>query len=216
MLSDSQIDRYCRQIVLPEIGGRGQERLLEAVAAIHGVGDAAVVCARYLSGAGVGRLWSGDAGAPVLERPRARGDGVDLAEMIGDRNPDCRVLASPPEHPSVAVWISPALPDRAGSEAAIIWGGSSAERAVGLYSPPGGCGECVRAAAEEESCQGSSALLGTLLALLALRALLGLEEGGQASRLRLDLVRLSATRSALPRRPGCGSCGAGTAGSPRI
>jgi hypothetical protein len=218
MLSDAQIDRYCRQIVLPEIGGRGQERLLGAVAAIHGGGDAAVVCARYLSGAGVGRLWLGGRGAfgPPGCPPAREVDGSDLAAAIGDRNPDCRVLAVRPERPSVAVWLSPLLPDRARSEAAIVWGGSSKERAASLYVPPGGCGECARAVAEQEGCQGSSALVGTLLALLALRALLGFEDAGRASLLRLDLVRQGATRSALPQRPGCGSCAAAAAGSPRI
>jgi hypothetical protein len=203
MLSDSQIDRYCRQIVLPEIGSRGQERLLEAVVAIHGGGDAAVVCASYLSGAGVGRLWLGG------------DDGADFAAVTRDRNPDCRLLAAQPEHLSLAVWISPALPDCASRGTPIVWGGTSAERAACLCVPPGGCWECARAVAAEERCGGSSALLGTLLALLALRALLGFEAGGRASVLRLDLARLTVARSPLPPRPSCGVCAAAAADSPR-
>ena len=217
MLSDSQIDRYCRQIVLPEIGSRGQERLLEAVVAIHGGGDAAVVCASYLSGAGVGRLWLGGVGAPgPAGRALAGGDdGADFAAVTRDRNPDCRLLAAQPERPSLAVWISPALPDCASRGTPIVWGGTSAERAACLYVPPGGCWECARAVAAGERCEGSSALLGTLLALLALRALLGFEDGGRASVLRLDLARLTVARSPLPPRPSCGVCAAAAADSPR-
>jgi hypothetical protein len=217
MLSDSQIDRYCRQIVLPEIGSRGQERLLEAVAAIHGGGDGAVVCASYLCGAGVGQLWLGGVGAPgPVGRALARGDdGAGLAEVIRDRNPDCRMLAAPPEHPSLAVWISPALPDCASSRTPIVWGGASAERAACLFLPPGECWECARAVAAAERCEGSSALLGTVLALLALRALLGFEDGGRASVLRLDLARLNATHSPLPPWPRCGACAAAAADFPR-
>lgn len=36
MLSDVQIDRWSRQIVLPHVGGRGQARLLAAVAGLPG------------------------------------------------------------------------------------------------------------------------------------------------------------------------------------
>ena len=69
MLSDSQIERYSRQIVLAEIGGRGQERLLGSEVEIHGGGDGALACARYLAGAGVGLLGLADAAARTeLER----------------------------------------------------------------------------------------------------------------------------------------------------
>jgi adenylyltransferase/sulfurtransferase len=55
-LSDAQIDRYSRQIILPEVGGRGQERLLAARVALRGVGAMAATAARYLTGAGIGEL----------------------------------------------------------------------------------------------------------------------------------------------------------------
>jgi hypothetical protein len=42
MLSDAQIERWARQIVLPEVGGRGQARLLASRAGV--VGDRALGC----------------------------------------------------------------------------------------------------------------------------------------------------------------------------
>jgi adenylyltransferase/sulfurtransferase len=40
-LSDQQIERWARQIILPEVGGRGQARLLGATACVAGMGGAA-------------------------------------------------------------------------------------------------------------------------------------------------------------------------------
>lgn len=56
MLSDAQIERYGRQILLPGVGGRGQERLLQASVVVVGCGVAADFAATMLARAGVGRL----------------------------------------------------------------------------------------------------------------------------------------------------------------
>ena len=54
MLKDEQITRYSRHILLPEIGGKGQQRLLDARVRIHGTGRAADEAATYLIAAGIG------------------------------------------------------------------------------------------------------------------------------------------------------------------
>jgi len=56
MLRDDQIHRYSRQLLLREVGGVGQARLLAARVRILGVGRAADEAATYLAAAGVGTL----------------------------------------------------------------------------------------------------------------------------------------------------------------
>ena len=57
-LTDEQVERYSRQILLPEVGGRGQARLLGARVALAGSDEAAGVAATLLGRAGVGTLTS--------------------------------------------------------------------------------------------------------------------------------------------------------------
>ena len=55
-LTDAQQERYARHILLDELGGSGQERLLEASVRVRGTGRAARWAARYLAASGVGTL----------------------------------------------------------------------------------------------------------------------------------------------------------------
>ena len=55
-LSDDQLDRYARHIILKEIGGGGQAKLLAANVAVVGAGGLGSPCLMYLAAAGVGRL----------------------------------------------------------------------------------------------------------------------------------------------------------------
>lgn len=98
MLSDEQIDRYSRQIILTGVGGRGQERLLRGTVVLYGLGKLAEWIATYLARAGVGRLG--------LQRA-----GLDLRGCA----PDCETEAIdgiqlPPGDPCVMVVTD--LPDR--------------------------------------------------------------------------------------------------------
>lgn len=55
-LSDIELERYSRQLVLPEWSGRAQERLKEASAIVVGAGALGSPVAAYLAAAGLGRL----------------------------------------------------------------------------------------------------------------------------------------------------------------
>ena len=56
MLSDAELDRYARQIILPAFGGAGQAKLKAAHVAIIGAGGIGCPAITYLAAAGVGRL----------------------------------------------------------------------------------------------------------------------------------------------------------------
>lgn len=55
-LSPDRLDRFARHIVLPEVGGAGQAKLVESHVAIIGLGGIGAPVLQYLAGAGIGRF----------------------------------------------------------------------------------------------------------------------------------------------------------------
>ncbi|MDP2940293.1 MAG: molybdopterin-synthase adenylyltransferase MoeB [Candidatus Omnitrophota bacterium] len=55
-LRDDQIERYSRQIILPNIGGKGQEKLLKAKVLVIGAGGLGSPSSLYLASAGIGKI----------------------------------------------------------------------------------------------------------------------------------------------------------------
>src|SRR5207248_5021842 len=67
--TDSQIERYSRHIILPEVGGKGQKKLARAKLLIIGAGGLGSPAALYLAAAGIGTIGLVD------------GDVVDLSNL---------------------------------------------------------------------------------------------------------------------------------------
>lgn len=203
MLSDAQIERYCRQIVLPELGSRGQERLLRSTASISGGGDAALLCGLYLAGAGLGRI--------AILRGRASPASIAAGDLAG-RNPDCTILDGPAESSDVTIWIG-APPGRFPPRDAVVLWGAAAGPALTLvrFAHGRACAACLRRAAPTAGPPPAAAaelLAGALLAAAALRAVLGL--GGAGSEmLRADLERASFETLPFPHRASCPQCAGG-------
>jgi molybdopterin/thiamine biosynthesis adenylyltransferase len=136
-LREDQIQRYARHVLLPDVGGRGQQRLLAAAVAVElGPGRAAEITAlAYLAAAGVGRLvLIGDVGGPVgdeeiaggvllgvADRGRPRGQAV--RERIAALNPDVAVSESGDDGLRLADELAPADP----SALALGPGGAAAD-----------------------------------------------------------------------------------------
>jgi adenylyltransferase/sulfurtransferase len=102
-LTDDQLERYARHIVLREIGGPGQQMLLNARVLIIGAGGLASPCALYLAAAGVGTIGLVDDDAVSLSNLQRqilyRTEDVGRSKVetaraaLGHLNPDTHVNA---------------------------------------------------------------------------------------------------------------------------
>src|SRR5436190_20183689 len=54
--TEEQVQRYSRHIILPNIGGRGQRKLLDSSVLVIGAGGLGSPIAMYLAAAGIGTL----------------------------------------------------------------------------------------------------------------------------------------------------------------
>lgn len=101
-LTAAQLDRYSRHLLLPEVGERGQEKLLKGRVLLLGAGGLGSPSALYLAAAGVGTIGLIDADvvdASNLQRQilhstsRLHMPKVDSAEIaLKDLNPDVKII----------------------------------------------------------------------------------------------------------------------------
>lgn len=88
-LREDQIERYSRQIILPDVGGKGQERLLKSRVLIVGAGGLGSPCALYLASAGVGKLGIVDSDKVELNNLQRQilhsTDKVDVPKVVSAR-----------------------------------------------------------------------------------------------------------------------------------
>jgi len=100
-LTDDQVERYSRHILLREVGVEGQRRLLGSSALVVGAGGLGSPALQYLAAAGVGRIGIADGdvvelsnlqrqvvhGTTDVGRPKA----LSAADFVRGLNPDCEV-----------------------------------------------------------------------------------------------------------------------------
>lgn len=97
-LSDDQLDRYARHIVLKEIGGEGQRKLLASTAVIIGAGGIGSPVIQYLAAAGLGKLRVIDSDTVSIDNLQrqvlfatddvGRSKTAVAAERVASLNPD--------------------------------------------------------------------------------------------------------------------------------
>jgi molybdopterin-synthase adenylyltransferase len=104
-LSKHQIERYSRQIMIPDLGGKGQIRLRQARALIIGVGGLGSPAALYLAAAGLGTLGLVDPDrvelsnlqrqilhtTPDLTQPKVESAKAKISKL----NPDVEIVVYP-------------------------------------------------------------------------------------------------------------------------
>jgi adenylyltransferase/sulfurtransferase len=101
-LTNEQINRYKRHLILPEVGMEGQQKLLAAKVLCIGAGGLGCPISLYLAAAGVGTIGLADVDVVSpsnLQRQVLFGTstlGVDkvkaAAQRLGDLNPDTRII----------------------------------------------------------------------------------------------------------------------------
>ncbi len=101
MFTETQIERYSRHIILKEVGGKGQKKLLDGKVLIIGAGGLGSPAALYLAAAGVGVIGIADADVvdlsnlqrqvihhtPDVGKPKV----VSAREKMEAINPDVKV-----------------------------------------------------------------------------------------------------------------------------
>ena len=101
-LSKAEVQRYSRHLLVPEVGEKGQGKLLDAKVLMVGAGGLGSPAAYYLAAAGVGTLGIVDAdvvditnlqrqilhGTSDVGRPKA----ISARETLMDLNPGCNVI----------------------------------------------------------------------------------------------------------------------------
>ncbi len=92
MLSDEQIERYSRQIILPQVGGKGQEKLLRARVLVQAHGPLHAAAVHYLAAAGVGTLGVfADTQDALLAALAASQQSTTSFHVLSCLNPDCAI-----------------------------------------------------------------------------------------------------------------------------
>lgn len=165
-LTEQEIHRYSRHIILQEVGGRGQLKLKKAAILIAGAGAVGSAAALYLAAAGVGRLTLWDPGvvgpgdlegaiahtAGAVGEPRSRSAVQPLRAI----NPDARVEAldresdvvgTVPDHQVVLAsagrWDELATAAYAARVHLVLAGLRGARGAVAAFRPQPPCLRCL-------------------------------------------------------------------------
>lgn len=100
--TDEQIERYSRHIILPEVGGLGQKKILQSKVLVIGTGGLGSPISFYLAAAGVGKLGLVDSDKVELNNLQrqiihstkdiGKEKTISAKEKLNSLNPDVEVI----------------------------------------------------------------------------------------------------------------------------
>ncbi len=173
-LSESQIIRYSRHVLLREVGGTGQVQLLSCGTALVGQGASITTAAAYLAAGGTS-IWADtalvsaeDVGFLLEATDVGESQGASLNRAVADLNPDALL------HRSGGCIAQAPLPV-AGPPPWVLHG-QGQERAGIVFRSERGCANCFELSARHLFAPVSShsaVLVGVLTALVFQRLCLG-------------------------------------------
>lgn len=99
--TDAQIKRYARHILLPEVGGKGQQKLLEARVLVIGAGGLGSPLLLYLAAAGIGTIGLYD--DDVVELSNLQRQVVHDTTTLGQLKVDSAIIRLQALNPEVKV-----------------------------------------------------------------------------------------------------------------
>lgn len=117
-LSDDELDRYSRQLVLPEWSGAAQERLRDASVIVVGAGALGSPVATYLAAAGVGHI--GVVDGDVVELSNLHRQPLHFTPDLGLNKADNAVVKLSALNPEVQIDAYPVRLEAMNAEAIVM------------------------------------------------------------------------------------------------
>ncbi|MGB0810619.1 MAG: HesA/MoeB/ThiF family protein, partial [Candidatus Puniceispirillaceae bacterium] len=105
ILTDHEVERYARQVVMPEIGEAGQKRLLQAKVLILGAGGLGTPVIAGLAGAGVGHLTLMD--DDVVELTNLNRQITHTMDRLGTNKAESAAVFAHELNPDISLQIEP-------------------------------------------------------------------------------------------------------------
>ena len=227
-LTNEQLERYSRHILLQQVGGKGQKKLLQGKVLIIGTGGLGSPAAMYLAAAGVGQIGLVDFDVVDLSnlqrqiihqtkdvgRPKIESGRETIRDIIRDQDYDFIIDGTDNFPAKFLINDACVFEKKAYSHAGII----RFQGQTMTYVPgQGPCYRCIFPTMPPKdavpTCRQAGVLgvmggvIGTLQATEALKYLLGVGDLLTGYLMTYDALTMTFRKVKLPKNPHCGVCG---------